>query len=171
VQASPIQRTGQNFDLSSDGLSFALIRNGNLEIYHLPALSSKDEAQLKLAAADIPEPNDARIRLASTRPPAPAGNKPSAAPTKALVISANGTVTPPSAPQSAPPIADAPIPSNPVDIVNALALPDTPGSASAPAPAPTAVSTPQPAPAPEPEAPRPPPSLYTPDYPKPAPHL
>jgi len=67
VQASPIQRTGQNFDLSPNGLSFAVIRAGNLDIFHLPALTKRDEEQLKLAAAAVPEKNDARIRLTPTR--------------------------------------------------------------------------------------------------------
>jgi len=67
VMASPIQRTGQNFDLSPDGQNFTVIRNGNLDLFHLPELSRKDLEQVKLAAAMV-ERNDARIRLNPIRP-------------------------------------------------------------------------------------------------------
>ena len=70
VQASPIQRTGQNFDLSADGLSLTLIRNGNLEVYRLPELTPKDAEQVKRAAADVMEKTEARIGLMSKRPAA-----------------------------------------------------------------------------------------------------
>lgn len=70
VQASPIQRTGQNFDLSDDGLNFAVIRNGNLEVYRLPGLTAKDSAEVKKAAADMVERSDVRIGLTSKRPEA-----------------------------------------------------------------------------------------------------
>jgi hypothetical protein len=75
VQASPIQRAGQNYDLSSDGQSFTVIRNGNLEVYRLPALTPKDQEQLARSAADAPEKNDVRISLASPKhPEAPAAD-------------------------------------------------------------------------------------------------
>jgi hypothetical protein len=67
VQASPIQRSGQNFDLSPDGLSFTVLRNGNLDIFHLPALTRTDLQQLQQAEASHPERNDARIRLTPAR--------------------------------------------------------------------------------------------------------
>jgi hypothetical protein len=66
VQATPIQRTGQNFDLSADGLELAVIHDGNLEIYQLPELSSKERTALKLAQADAPERNEAMILLGAT---------------------------------------------------------------------------------------------------------
>ena len=75
VQASPIQRTGQNFDLSPDGLSFTVIRNGNLDIFHLPELSKKDAEEVKLAS-DVVERNDARIRLNPIRPATAAKSAP-----------------------------------------------------------------------------------------------
>src|SRR5208282_803621 len=83
VQPSPVQRTGQNFDLSPDGLSFTTLRNGNLEVYRLPDLTAKDQEQLKLAAADEPEKNIARIRLTPDRSADPA---PPAVPSKALTV-------------------------------------------------------------------------------------
>jgi hypothetical protein len=100
VQASPIQRTGQNFDISPDGLSFAVLRADHLDVFHLPPLTAKDQEQVKLAAADMPEKNDARIRLTITRPAA-------AAPAKAdtaLTIPVDAPPALPSAPlpQSSP---------------------------------------------------------------------
>ncbi len=68
VVTSPIQRAGQNFTLSPDGLSLAVIHDNpaakgdlvshqtSIEIYKLPALSSKDLEQVKLEASMAPEP-------------------------------------------------------------------------------------------------------------------
>jgi hypothetical protein len=104
VMATPIQRSGQNFDLSPDGLSFTVIRNGNLEVYHLPALTPKDLEQVKLAAADQPQRTDARIRLLVNRPradaPATAAKRPQSA-EPALAIDAPSTVAPPPPPANA----------------------------------------------------------------------
>jgi hypothetical protein len=87
--ATPIQRAGQNFDLSPNGLSFAVIHDSKLDVYALPKLTDKDREQLKLAAADAPEPNDARIQL--LRPgvaKAPAPTLPSA-PKDTVTVSGN----------------------------------------------------------------------------------
>jgi hypothetical protein len=75
--ATPIQRAGQNFDLSPDGLQFVVIHGAKLDVYTLPQLTDKDRQQLKLAASNTPEPNEARIRLlrpevAKTPPPSAA---------------------------------------------------------------------------------------------------
>ena len=88
VQASPIQRTGQNFDISPDGLSFTVIRNGNLDVYHLPELTRKDQDQVKLAAADMVEKNEARIRLAPVRPATASKMAPAAATQEVVTINA-----------------------------------------------------------------------------------
>ncbi len=63
VQATPIQRMGQNFDLSADGTKFAVVRGGNVEVYTLPARTAKDDAAVKAAEAMAPERNEAEIRL------------------------------------------------------------------------------------------------------------
>ena len=88
IMADPVQRPAQNFDLSPDGLSLAVLRTGNIEIYRLPALSGKDVTALKLAAAMEPAKNDARVVLdskplvpASHPAPAPAVSAASANPT------------------------------------------------------------------------------------------
>jgi hypothetical protein len=87
VMADPVQRPAQNFDLSPDGLSLAVMRTGNIEVYRLPALSGNDVTALKLAAAMEPAKNDARVVLDSkpmitpSRPaPAPADSAASANP-------------------------------------------------------------------------------------------
>ena len=68
VVTSPIQRAGQNFALSPDGLALAVVHDNataksdvvihatSIEIYSLPPLSAKDSAQVKLEAAMAPEP-------------------------------------------------------------------------------------------------------------------
>jgi hypothetical protein len=124
VQPSPVQRTGQNFDLSPDGLNFTTLRNGNLEVYRLPDLTPKDQEQLKLAAADEPEKNIARIRLTPDRPPDAA---PPSAPSKALTVGGSAPV--------------APAPAN----TGGLDLSD-PATAKSPAPAPPVDDTPRPPP-------------------------
>ena len=75
VTTSPIQRAGQNFTLSPDGLSLATIHdtvtfhggseshNTGVEIYKLPELSSKDQSQIKAEAAMAPEPSLAAMRF------------------------------------------------------------------------------------------------------------
>lgn len=68
VQASPVARSGQNFDLSASGLSFAVFRGAKLDVFRLPPLTAGDQQQLKLALADVPARSDARIRLNPDRP-------------------------------------------------------------------------------------------------------
>ena len=65
VQASPIQRAGQNFDLSPDGLEVAVLRAGNIEVYRLGSLSAQDQRAIEAAAKNAPERNDAQVRLKS----------------------------------------------------------------------------------------------------------
>ena len=63
VLANPIQRAGQNFDLSPSGEQFAVLRGANLEIYKLPGLSSKDRKFVELAQAMTPEKDEAPVKL------------------------------------------------------------------------------------------------------------
>ncbi len=75
VQTSPIQRAGQNFTLSPDGLNLAAIhetaevhgsettRHTAIEIYRLPENSPKDEKEIRAEAALAPEPANARVRF------------------------------------------------------------------------------------------------------------
>ncbi len=63
VATDPIQRFGQNFDLSTDGRALTVLRGGNIEVYGLPPLTDKDEKELARSNAAIPAGNDAVIRL------------------------------------------------------------------------------------------------------------
>jgi hypothetical protein len=65
VQTTPVQRAGQNFDLSADGLQLAIVRDGKIEIYNLPELTGKDKAEMKLVAAAVPPRNDGPVLLNS----------------------------------------------------------------------------------------------------------
>lgn len=77
VVTSPIQRAGQNFTLSPDGLSLAIIHDNitakgdlvthqtSIEIYKLPALSGKDDTQIRLEAAMAPEPAEVHMRFST----------------------------------------------------------------------------------------------------------
>lgn len=65
TDCSPIARAGQNFALSPDGLSLAVVRADAIEIYPLPPLTGKEQSALKLAQASAPHQNDLPIRLNS----------------------------------------------------------------------------------------------------------
>jgi hypothetical protein len=54
ADCSPVERAGQNFAFSPDGLSLAVVHADAIEIYSLPPLSSKDQAALKLAQSSAP---------------------------------------------------------------------------------------------------------------------
>jgi hypothetical protein len=163
VECSPVERAGQNFELSPDGLRLAAVREtvvqhpatkedeayavrtAAIEIYALPPLSAKDEAALRDEQSLAPEQTDAAIRL-STRPAHSAGGE----------GRGNGGA---SAGDSDP---DAP---------GASPAADAPSAAGTPAPATAATATTSQAtsgtPAPAegdapPAAPRKPPSLYGP---------
>jgi hypothetical protein len=55
VDAIPVARAGQNFDLSPDGMSLAVIRTDAIEIYSLPSLTGKEREAVKLAEAAAPK--------------------------------------------------------------------------------------------------------------------
>jgi hypothetical protein len=76
VTTSPIQRAGQNYTLSPDGLSLAVIhdtlspvKGGGIahstaiEIYPLPSLSDKDQAQVRIEAAMAPPAKSIHMRF------------------------------------------------------------------------------------------------------------
>ncbi len=75
TQASPMQRAGQNYDLSPNGMWFAtfestqrgqedsLTQHTKIAVFHLPEPTAAEEKDLKLAAAATPEKNEAPIRL------------------------------------------------------------------------------------------------------------
>ena len=79
IDCSPVQRAGQNFALSEDGMRLAVVRETTVhhaatkdydayteneaavEVYALPPLSDQDKAAVKQAAADAPKDTGARI--------------------------------------------------------------------------------------------------------------
>lgn len=63
VEATPVQRGGQNFDLSPDGMEFAVIHNGAVEVYTLPALTAADQAGIKADQEPQPEETQAMVKL------------------------------------------------------------------------------------------------------------
>jgi hypothetical protein len=85
IECSPVERAGQNFALSPDGLSLAVARESavrhratgddpaytqnevGVEVYALPALSKEDQAAIKDAQAHAPADTGARIDLALER--------------------------------------------------------------------------------------------------------
>jgi hypothetical protein len=64
IDCSPIERAGQNFSLSPDGLSLAVIRNEAIEIYSLPPLTVEEKKAVQLAKASAPEETDAAVHFA-----------------------------------------------------------------------------------------------------------
>jgi len=152
VDCSPIARAGQNFALSPDGMSLAVIREGAIEIYSLPPLSAQDAADVKMARALVPQASVLPIDFgAMARAPAAERTEPS--------------------PAASEPVPSQPVPSQPATAPASAAgnpspkaLPPASAPAAAPATPPTApTSQAQSAPAgdAEPEQRRKPPTLYT----------
>ncbi len=95
VEASPVQRVGQNYDLSPEGLRLAVLHAEAVELYRLPALSREDEVGIRAAKALQPEDTRAPVNLAShVRPAVPA--------TSAVVPGNSAKVAEPVAPSIAP---------------------------------------------------------------------
>lgn len=65
IDCSPIERAGQNFALSSDGMNLAVIRNETLEVYNLPPLTTEEQKAVQLAQASVPEENDGAVQFGS----------------------------------------------------------------------------------------------------------
>jgi hypothetical protein len=64
AECSPIERAGQNFDLSPNGLGLAIIHAEAIEVYSLPPPTTKEAADINLAEKSAPEENDAPIHFA-----------------------------------------------------------------------------------------------------------
>ena len=128
VDPLPIQRAGQNFSLSPDGMDLAIVHGDAIEIYDLPPLTADEQAAVNQAQASAPPTNDAPIRFStvtttspvtesapepptSTTTPTPQPQAPAAAnPTSTAAPSQDTPTTPPAAtnnPAPATPSADA----------------------------------------------------------------
>ncbi|HTD95564.1 MAG TPA: hypothetical protein VK627_01490 [Edaphobacter sp.] len=104
AECSPIALAGQNFSLSPNGLSLAVIHNDAIEIHRLPSLSHKEQEAVKLAQASAPEANEAPILLSNQwTPPSDA--------TDPATDRATDPAAPPS-PVSSSPAADRPTAAN-----------------------------------------------------------
>ncbi len=138
VEAGPVQRTGQNYDLSPAGLRLVVLRNDAAEVYRLPGLSREDEAAIHAAKALAPENSRLAVNLSSHIKPKAAKSEagPEVLATKAVKArpaDADVALSPIATPQAAP---ETPSPETPAA--------DTAGNASA-----------------GDDAPRKPPTLYT----------
>jgi hypothetical protein len=125
VDAAPIARAGQNFSLSPDGLSLAVVRSDALEVYRLPELTTEERKAVQMAEASAPQiDGDPSMVLSSgngdstgspersdlSTPPAGTREQPAPAAADASSSSASvagSTPTPPAAVADAGPKAEA----------------------------------------------------------------
>jgi hypothetical protein len=71
ADCSPVERAGQNFALAPNGLGLAVIHANAVEIYSLPPLTTKDEADVKLAQSSAPPENNLPVRFNGRAEPSP----------------------------------------------------------------------------------------------------
>lgn len=157
VDCSPIERAGQNFALSPDGLNLGIVHANAIEIYKLPPLTKKQKAAVELARSSAPEEVDAPVHVASRlstaeaeEPPAqpdnPSVNQPAATAASTTSTTSTAAASTPAQPISTP--TPAPVPQQPE--------PSAASTAKAPAsPAGDASGDPPS------DQPRKPPTLYT----------
>ncbi len=74
IDCSPVARAGQNFALSPDGMGLTVVRENALEVFPLPPLSKKDQADVKEARALIPKDDILPIDFAGPSPEQPAAS-------------------------------------------------------------------------------------------------
>jgi len=63
LDCNPVFRSQENSDLSPDGMRAAVVRSGNIEIYHLPELTKLDREDLAEVQKLAPPPNSGPIDL------------------------------------------------------------------------------------------------------------
>jgi hypothetical protein len=78
AECSPVERSGQNFTLSPNGLGLAVIHADAIEIYSLPPLTAKEQSDVKLAEASAPQDNEAPVHFAADQTPPPSSDAESA---------------------------------------------------------------------------------------------
>jgi hypothetical protein len=108
AECSPVSRAGQNFTLSPNGLGFALVHAESIEVYNLPPLTAKEEADVKLAENAAPEESNAPVRFASSQSQnseaeADSPSQPSGTPSAAGNATPGPTTTPAADPPPAQP--------------------------------------------------------------------
>ena len=145
ADCSPVERAGQNFTLSPDGMALAVVHADAIEIYNLPPLNDKDQAALKLAQASAPPETNLPVRFTAesteedspATAPAPTTAQPARTPNPTAIPAASATAANASPEQSQQPPTTT----------------TTPASTQTPAATPSGDA--------EPEQHRPPPTLYT----------
>jgi hypothetical protein len=157
ADCAPIERAGQNFTLSPDGLALAIVHTDAIEIYNLPPLSDKDEAELKLAEASAPPESNLPVRFttqatsATDNDPDTDGPHPKPEPKQQPTLDQQAT---PAAVANTPP----PTPTQPP----ASPTPSAPASEAAKPLPPAHTDTPAGQPSGDPDQEhRPPPTIYT----------
>jgi len=141
VECSPIERAGQNFALSPNGLNLGIVHANAVEIYKLPPLTKKQKAAIDLAQSSAPKEVEVPVHV-STQPSPEEAEEPLTQPA-ATTSSAATPVQANSAPATTPTPQPAPPASSPAP------------APAAPAKAATASGDPQS------DQPRKPPTLYT----------
>ena len=164
VLCDPIQRAGQNFDLSPDGNTLAIVNAQNIDLYTVPPATIKEIAADKLTRALNPQDADPDVRVTLTPKKSTKAKASPGSDNNDLDNTMGTALDTPTQPPSGIPV---PPPSSP-----AALAPNTPAAPSPdPAPqqkAPTSPPQPQPQPEqvspadPSPQEPRKPPTLYNP---------
>jgi|SRR5579871_2131576 len=80
VESLPVQRAGQNFSLSPDGMSFAVLHTNEIDIYSLPPLTPKDQAAVKEAQTMGPKETEAPVSLSRSVTVSPSPSEAAAPP-------------------------------------------------------------------------------------------
>jgi hypothetical protein len=63
AECTPVFKTAENFDLSSDGMELAVIRNGAIVVYKLPELGVHDREDMDEVEKFSPPPTTAPVKL------------------------------------------------------------------------------------------------------------
>jgi hypothetical protein len=101
LSCSPASRTGQNFDVSADGMSVLVVRGGVIEVYRMPPLSAKDKQELaEVQQREPPVPHSNLVKLKHITP------EPTESVAEAAAASDKAQATQPAAP--ATPVTAAP---------------------------------------------------------------
>jgi hypothetical protein len=105
AECNPVERAGQNFALSPSGLGLALVHADSIEVYSLPPLSSKDEADVKQAEATAPEESNVPVHFAGSSQSRSTEAADSASQSSGTSAAADISSPDPSGPATATPVA------------------------------------------------------------------
>jgi len=103
ADCSPVERAGQNFALSPNGMALAVVHADAIEVYTLPPLTTQDEAAVKLAQTSAPAENNLPVRFtdrptdATTESVAQSDPQPAATASTAATDAPESTPSPPAA--------------------------------------------------------------------------